>query len=277
MKNIQIQFRLLAKRKIFAITMTIMILFSILVFILNCVQSFNEDIISVKAAKYLFMGSDFLDAPFYLYSIIFPIFSALPFSDTFFEEKKNRTYEFCITRMSNNSYYFSKMFTVFCSGFLIASIPLLINMLLNFIAFPIDSSVDATNLSYVNSGLFGAVMETGLFQNLFAKNMYLYNLLYLFFASFISGLIAVIVYQLSYFYKKSRILLISSFFMAYHFISVLLQAFDLSEFCLENYIFASRFFCEQSARGMAVTFAIMILAALLPIPFAKKRLNECYE
>lgn len=277
MKNIQIQFRLLAKRKIFVITLMVLTVFTVLVFLINCITNFNSDITTVKAAKYMFFGSDFSGIKFILYSLMYPVLVALPFSDTFFEEKKNRTYEYCITRMSNNSYYFSKLFTVFCSGFLITSIPLLINMLLNFIAFPIDSSVDATNMSYINSGMFDAVMETGLFQNLFAQNMYLYNLLYLFFASFFAGLIAVIVYQLSYFYKKSKILLICSFFIVYHFISLLLKAFDLSEFCLENYIFASQFYCNQSVRGMVVTFTIMILAALLPIPFAKKRLNECYE
>lgn len=257
--------------------MMIMIVFCVLMFLINCITNFNNDITTVKAAKYMFLGSDFSGTQFVIYSVLFPILAALPFSDTYFEERANRTYEYCITRMSNNSYYFSKLFTVFCSGFLITSIPLLINMLLNFIAFPIDSSIDATNMSYVNSGMFGAVMETGLFQNLFAKNMYLYNLLYLFFASFFCGLIAVIVYQLSYFYKKSKILLICSFFIGYHFISLLLKAFDSSEFCLENYIFASQFYKGQTARGMVVTFVIMILVALLPIPFAKKRLNECYE
>lgn len=274
--NIITQFKLMLKRKSFIITLSVMILYSVFVFIFNCIMYFNDDITSVKAAKYMFLGSDFANTPFVIFSLLFPIVVALPFSDTFFEERKNRTSEFCIMRESNNTYYYSKMITVFFSGFLVISIPLLVNMLLNFIAFPLDSSIDATNFSYINSSLFGAVMETGLFQTLFAQNMYLYNLVYLFFASINGGLIAVSTYQFSFFYKKSRIFLICSFFIAYHFITILLESFGFDEFCLQNYIFASRFYCGQSLRGMIVTFTFMLLAAFLPIPFAKRKLNDSY-
>lgn len=277
MKAVSAQIKLLFKRKSFILTLTFMMLYSIMVFIINCIKSFNNNIIEVKAAKYLFLGSDFLNLPFILYSLIFPIIAVLPFADSYFEERKNKTTEFCLMRLSGSTYYFSKMITVFFSGFIVNFVPLLTNMLLNFIAFPIDSSIDATNFSYVNSHLFTTVMETGLFKDLFAGNMYLYNLLYLILASVSSGLIAVIVYQFSFFYNKSRILLNCSFFIIYSFINILFGTVGLDEFCLENYIFASRFYRDQSVRGVIVTFSLLILTAVIPTLFIKNRLRNIYD
>lgn len=277
MKAVSAQIKLLFKRKSFILTLTFMMLYSITVFIINCIKNFNNNIVAVKAAKYLFLGSDFLNTPFMLYSLIFPIIAVLPYADSYFEERKNKTTEFCLMRLSGSTYYFSKMITVFFSGFIVNFVPLLTNMLLNFIAFPIDSSIDATNFSYVYSHLFTTVIETGLFKDLFAGNMYLYNLLYLILASVSSGLIAVIVYQLSFFYNKSRILLNCSFFIIYSFINIIFGAVGLEEFCLENYIFASRFYCDQSVRGFIVTFSLLILTAVIPTLFIKNRLRNIYD
>lgn len=277
MRRFIVQLELLIKRKSFLLTLSIMSIYSIAVFVINCVTFYNNDIVTVKAAQYLYLGSDFLDLPFVIYSLVFPIISTIPFSDSFFEERKNNTLEFCIMRESNIVYYFSKLFAVFFSGFIVTATPLLINMLLNFIAFPLDSYIDATNFTYVRSHLFEDVMETGLFSDLFARNMYLYNLLYLFLGSFVSGLISVIVYQFSFFYKESRILLLCSFFAVYHFITIILNVIDANEFCVNNYIFASMFYSGQTVRGMVVTFILIGIAAILPIPFSLKRLNKNYE
>lgn len=277
MNNYLTQMKLLFKRKSFIVTLAVTILYGVFTFLIFCFEFSGKYIIDVPAAKYLYFGSDFGDIFFVIYSLIFPLMAALPFADTFFEESKNSTTEFCITRTSNDTYYFSKLAAVFSSGFLIAAAPLAVNYLLNFVAFPLDSSIDATNFNYVDSYLFADVMETGLFQNLFASNIYLYNLLYLFLASFISGLIAVIVFQFSFFYRKSRILLICSMFVIVNFLIIVMDSLGLMQFDILNYIFASRFYCGQSVIGMIVTFALMISAAFIPIPFAKKRLSDCYE
>lgn len=277
MKNYLLQIKLLFKRKSFIVTLTVMILYSVFAFLLNCYTYYGKYFINVQAAKYLYFGSDFGDIIFVIYSLIFPLIAALPFADTYFEESKSRTTEFCVTRASNNTYYFSKLSAVFSSGFLVAAAPLAVNYLLNFIAFPLDSSIDATNLNYVDSHLFTGVYETGLFQNLFAQNIYLYNLLYLFLASVVSGLIAVIVFQFSFFYKKSRILLICSMFVIVNFLIIVMDSLGLSALNILNYIFASRFYCGQSMIGMLLTFVLIISAAMLPIPFAKKKLSDSYE
>lgn len=274
MKNIKAQAELMFKRKSFIIALSVMVAIAVTAFVINCISFYGDDFTAVKAAKYLFLGSDYYGMVSEIFSMVFPLIAAMPFADSFFEDRKYGTAQYCVTRSSNNTYYYSKLFVVFLSGVIIMAAPLIINMLLNFIAFPLNSSVDATNLSYSSAHLYGPVMETGLFQSLFAKNEYLYNLLYLCLASVASGLITVVVYQFSFFYSQNQIFLVCSFFMVYTVLTIVFEVFGFEEFTLNNYIFAARFYWDQSARGMAVTYSLLIAAALLPIPFAKRRLND---
>lgn len=256
-----------------------MIVFSVISFLFSCFKSYGLDIVCVKAAKYMYIGSNCSTADmfFQILSMILPVVAVVPFADTFFEERHNKTVEFCISKSSNNTYYFSKLFSVFISGFIVIATPLLINMALNFIAFPIDSSITSGNTSIENSHIFDSAIQTIMFENLFAQNMYLYNLLYCLISSFTGGLIAVAVFQLSFFYENNRILLLCSFFLIYNFYSIVFQRFGLNEFCLDNYIFAGRFFCGQSTSGLFFCFALLFSAVILPIPLAKRKLYNCYE
>ncbi len=278
MKNFVIQLKLMTKRKTFIITLSAVMILSILFFLLNCISKWNLDLNNVWAAKYYYLGSYFVgDVLSHIYTIIFPFVSVIPFADTFFEEREKRTAEFCMARISNRSYYFSKLFAVFCSCVIIAAAPLLINMLLNFIAFPLDSTATYTNFSYAYAGVFTNYAGKYVFKSLFLKNIYLYNLLHLSLAALFSGLAATAVYQLSYFYKKSRIMLLCSFFIVYTFLEILFGSFELDEFCASTYIFGAQPVVNQSARGMAVVFACMAAAAVLPALFARKRINDFYE
>lgn len=279
MKNLAVQLKLMFRRKQFIITMTVMILFAVGAFLTNCFSMFGKNIVDVKAAKYMYLGSDLSSGLFYyFYILVFPLIAALPFSDSFYEERERSTTDFCLSKMSNNSYYYSKLTAVFVSGFIITAIPLLINMMLNFIAFPLDSVVDATNFPYILSRIYGDVLETILFQGLYSVSLYLYNFVYLIITSVSCGLIAVIVFQLSFFLKSNRIFLLCSFFVVYNLATIIMSTFLKSdEFLLETYIFAAKMPSDQSLLGMIVVFALMICGAAIPIPFAKKKLEDCYD
>lgn len=277
MRNLTVQLKLMFRRKQFIITMTAMVLFSVAAFIMNCLSEFSRSTIDVRAAKYMYLGSDFGGPLFFVFSILFPLIAVLPFADSFYEDRKRNTTDFCLSRMSNNSYYFSKFIAVFISGFLIVAVPLLINMILNFIAFPLDSSINGTNMSNINSHLFDTVIKTGIFQDLFAKNMDLYNLLFLFLCAVACGLIAVVVFQLSFFFTSSQIFLNCSFFIIYFIFYLVLNVFMGSEeFVLGTYMFSAMFYSDQSVRGLITVFSLLTAAAVLPIPFAKKKLENCY-
>lgn len=278
MRYFKIQLSLLFRRTSFIATFTLMCVYAIAAFLIDCFEHYGEAVITVPAAKYMLMCSEHFN---YLYFLLVPFFSlvaAIPFADTFFEERKNKTIEYCIIRCDNNKYYFSKLSIVFFSGFVIMCIPLIINYLLNFIAFPLDSSVDFTNFSVAESGIYNTGIETlVVLKGLFATNMYAYQFIHILLLSVACGFISVIVFQISFFYKKNRIRLIFSFFLIYQIYTIVLSYFNGSEFIFDNYIFSSQIFNGQTLRGVAITWTALILVAFLPIPFAKRKLVNLYE
>lgn len=277
MKSLKAQLLIMFKRKAFIITFAVMMLFSVFTFIMNCISCFEELSIHIQAAKYHFILNDIqmFYIPSWIYSLVFPIIPVIPFADSYFEEREKHTAIYCVTKKNNHSYYFSKLLSVFISGAIIIGIPLLINFLLNFIAFPIDSVNTGQNMSVPNCQIyFDDVLNTLLFGSLYCTNMYLYNLFFIFINALIAGLSAVIIYQLSFFYKNSRIILLCMFFVAYHIGCLFASAIFTDEFSLSNYILSANFHNGQSLRGLIITVTAMLLAAIIPIPFAEKRLND---
>lgn len=271
------QINLMLKRTSFQISLAAMCLYSVLFFLINCIKEYGKLYIDVHAAKYLLLCGGLDNVFTFIFSIIFPIVVVIPFSDTFFEERKNKTTEFCLVRYSNNKYYFSKFLTVFISGFIIIFIPFILNYLLNFIAFPLNSTIDYTNFSVAVSGIYNSGINTlVLFRNLFAQNMYIYNFLHIILMSFTGAFIAVIVYQFSFFYENSRIILICSFFVIYQLYNIVLGGLGIDQFCIDNYMYASSLFSGQTVSGLILVYSILILTAILPIPFAKRKLRRIY-
>lgn len=271
------QFYLLFKRKEFKLSLLVMTLISVGYFIFKCIYYFGYDITSVLSAKYLYIGSRYSGAISYFIELLIPFIVAIPFSDSLFEERKRKTIQFCLSRTTITKYYFSKLLVVFVGGILIVLIPFLINIILNAITFPADSSFTAHNLSIHNSYTFETLIKTILFKDLFADNMNLYNLLYLIIFSTTSGLFSVITYQISLFYKKSRIFLLVFFYGVYIFSMAAASALGYNSYHISTYLFASDFYNNQTYSGMIFSFTVLFLSALLPIPFSKRKLVDLYD
>lgn len=279
MKSLKVQLILVFKRKSFIISLAVMCLFSMVAFLVNCYTNYGECIISVPAAKYLFIGSMHYNMffPRILYWL-FPLMVVLPFADTYFEERDAKSAEYYLIRCNNNQYYFSKFGAVFFSGIFVILIPLLINFLLNLLAFPFESSVDFTNFSKADTWVFSTLIDRVVtFKGLLVNNMYLYILAHIFLFSLAGGLIAVIVFQLSFFYKNSRIILNCFFFIIYHIYILVFDSFRLGEFCFDNYLFAFSSSSSQTIKGLFVTWGLLIVSAILPIPIAKRKLRDIYD
>lgn len=276
MKYIKAQMTLMLKRQSFSITLTATVLLSIWLFFTNCLSVFGSWDNSVPAAKYMFLGSFcYSDQIPMIFSLIIPIIATLPFADSFFEEREKSTIEYSLIRCNINSYYYSKLFTVFFSGAIVMFVPLIINYLLNFISFPIDSDVDFTMLSsdqtWIHTTLLNRLV---MFKELLIKSPYVYLLLHTLLFSIAGGLMAVVSFQISFFYNKSRAIFVCLLFIIYHIYSIVLQGFGMYEFVFTSYVFAYSSSSSQSITGAAVTWSALTLAAFLPIPFAKRKLEN---
>lgn len=215
------QLKLLLKRPEFGITMLLMCCFSIGIFILNCIMNFHSNIDNVLSADQFYIGRSTLPlSP--LLALVLSIVIAFPFSDSYFDEKQKNTLPVILTRYKSASNYFiSKAFIVFFSAFIVVFIPFMLNIILNSIAFPSESLVDYSRLSSDQTVYYiKDFVQNILFPDFFVKYPQLYNILFCLALSLFLGLGAVLIFCISFFVKRSRILVIASFFIISNIISI---------------------------------------------------------
>lgn len=240
------------------------------------IRFYGADINAVPAAYSFFIGSSYCGIFSRIYYTIFPLMAAVPFADSYYTDLKSNAIYAVLSKCSAKSYYFGKLICVFFSGFLIAAVPLLVNFLLNFAAFPVDSTVEFLNgFGQIQNQLFRSAEDSGdiFFYSLFCTNQYLYELAHLLLAAFFSGLLACVCYQLSFFWHSSRILLNCLPFIAVNLLALVLGRAPLN-IDLYTYIFAGSRWAGASYEGFALITCLCLAFALLPAPFALKRMKN---
>ena len=269
------QMKLMFKSNQFLFALTAMIAFVTLGFILNCISYFGSDIVAVPMANLLTVfNKSSLDMSFSIFSLAFPLFTALGFSDSFFTERKSHITDICLLRKNADSYYFSKLSAVFVSGLLIMLIPLLINFIMCIITFPVFSTSVGSNASALELSVYRHEAYLVMFRSLFINYPYLRSLLSLALVSLTGGLVATITYQFSFFYSRSRIILLISFFAVYNFLGLILENFGYGKYSLNNNIFFGNGRSYASESTLAALMLIMVLTVIVTIPFAKRKMNE---
>lgn len=279
MKQLKAQFKLMFKSKTFVLALLAMMIFVFVNFIVNFYQYYNEYVMNVPTANMLAFSNGLYgnDLFYMVYTFTLPLFAVLPFADTFFVESKKNTVDFCLTKTGNKNYYFSKLIVVFFSGLLVIAIPLLCDMLISLVAFPLNSTTALPGNSSLHTNGLYSELDKYLFANLIVNHPYLYYLLYILIQGVAAGLMAVITFQFSFFYRQSRILLLCSVFSVYCFSSIILATFKI-HIGLNKYIFPFDVPITGQSKVIAVCLAIaLISASIIPIPFALKKLNNVVE
>lgn len=246
--------------------------FGVITFLIKCFSVFKADIISVPAAYEQFFFNGFNLGITSVFSIILPFAACAAFSDSYISDIKSNYLSVCITRGDLKQYFFSKMFAVFICGALVVFLPQIINYILCVLTFPLESTnIYSWDLWQADFYIYG-MGENFLLKKLYIFSPYLYFALYVLISSFMSGVIAVIAYQASFFIK-SKIFVISFMFvlmnLSLRYFEVKSIPFDLNEYIFGNYLGL------QTYAKMFIVFAVYILLSLLPTPFSLKKLRNC--
>lgn len=252
----------------------LMAVFSMVCFIISCITEYKTDIISVAPANAQFFFNAFYNASYTrIFSVILPFAACAAYSDSYLSDYNGNRLPICLTRTKLSDYYFSKLIAVFFCGSFVILFPQVLNYILCMIAFPMEST-NEYGLDLWQSTVYVEDVFVGgsyfLFKKLYIFSPYLYFIFYIIISGFVSGLIAVFAYQLSYFIKN-RIFVLSFMFVAMNLSDAL---FTSTKFDINGYIFG----CSvggQTYLYFILTIAIYILLAALPTPFAIKRLKNC--
>lgn len=277
-KSLKFQFISMLSSKGFNISVLILCIYSIAVPIYYGIKFTNGDINEVPAAYAFFIGSSLNEIPSRIFYTIMPLMVVLPFADSYFCDRENKTIYAVLSRCSVNDYYFGKLICVFASGFIVIFTPLILNFILNLLIFPFDSTIEFyMGFGQIQNQLY-SLRDIGvdiIFRSLFFSNHYLYELVYMIIASLFGGLFSVIVYQFSFFFRGNRIILNSLFFIIFNVLNLVFGIVKTS-FCitLDCYIISDRTYGEQNYLVFFALIAVCILCAFAPIPFAKKKMLE---
>ncbi|MCH5316586.1 MAG: hypothetical protein J1E05_01300 [Eubacterium sp.] len=244
------------------------VVFSIFCFIINCISSYNADIISVQASYMQFLANS--DWQTLIFGMVMPLLACAAYSDSYLADYNNNYFPICAVRMGAKKYYFSKLIAVFFCGAFVIFLPQIINYLLCMIAFPFESTNQYT-LGLIQADTYGVILDLILFKRLYIFSPHLYFLLYIFISSLIAGAIAVIAYQLSYF-VKNKIFVLSIMFIFINLFSVFCDVRNIKLDVLDC-IFGLDI-STPSYPYFIIIIASYFLMAFAPIPFALKKVKN---
>ena len=273
MKNmIRCQLELVLSTKGFIFSMLLSMIYCILVFVVNAFTYFGSDYNEVLCASYLSVCADFNIYSFKIFVTIFPILSVLPFADSYLTERQKNTIPIILTRTKKEYYYYSKLVAVFISGFVVIFLPLLLNYFLNLLAFPNSSNIDFSRMGEIDSHLYITYIDEMMFSELFLIDNNLYIIFYIFISSLFSGLIAVSVYQFSFFFQRNSAIIICSAFIIQGIINILDIA--MISFDVTKYIFAGQLYCNQNKTMFFILLIIYFSFAFIPCFIVKRKLKD---
>lgn len=229
--------------------------------------------ISANGCGQLWLGIKFL----------IPFLAVLPFATSYIGDRSSGYIGMYIGRVSYKNYLRSKLCACFIGGFILAFIPLIINLLLcnaafahngNYYMGDIGSTILAGNLTGRTLQYNTAYPELPL-ADLFVRSAFLYNLLYTFMFSGFIGLLSVSVLALSFFFRKHKIVLFAPIF-------VLQRVFmALTNLSIQMAPKGSRgsamnfdlidYFVPDTERGQNPIYALILILALCAFSYAAYR------
>lgn len=125
-----------------------------------------------------------------VFFILIPVVAAIPFSTSFFTERKIGYHRNIATRINISFYYLAKSLACFISGFLVVTLPLTVNFLLVSAFLP-------SSLPHINYDIYYLVYYGELFSDIFYSQPLLFVALFILLNGLFSGTIALLVFALS--------------------------------------------------------------------------------
>lgn len=199
----------------------------------------------------LMLLSNFSGAGFYFMQI-FPILVILPAGFSFVMDQKNNSQVFMIARCGIKNYYKSKSIAIFCTSFLVFTIPLALEILLSMIAFPVSVTADPGNvglfeLTYIN------MVKMYPLSDLFVANRWLYMTIYIILLGITAGVFNIFIAALSVCFHRFPVLLFLPIYLILYLLYFMNMIFP--EWSISTYYF----FYLQAFSGVRVSYVLYLL------------------
>lgn len=150
------------------------------------------------------IGQDYTAVATTLFFTLLPILCVLPYSWSFFSERRSGYIRQIVSRSSRKTYFLSKYIATFTAGALVILIPMLLNFML------VSSFIPAISPN-INYDIYYNVPSANMGAELFYSQPFFFVLMRMFTAALYAGLIATSVISLSFFVKNRFAVLLIPF------------------------------------------------------------------
>lgn len=206
MKAIFQQSRLLFQKKTVVCIYLFMCGIVLYHFINNVILYQGYDVVGMYHPMHLVTLTSYSTEGFIILQLL-PILLVLGTGFVYYSDKTSGMNVFLIERMGKKKYYFSKILSAFFVTFFIFTLPLLLEVILNVLSFPLDAMGDLSNFSQYHSYLIDLI-RSYLFYELYLYNPYMYTVFCILLFGIWCGVLAAFVVAISFLpFVKSRLIL----------------------------------------------------------------------
>jgi hypothetical protein len=260
LQSTKMQIKSILHQKGVFVALCILFLFVFLNFFSNVYKYNGKDIIDMYFPMKLLLLSDISGALSFYFFQYFPLLVILPAGFSYLNDRDSREIYYIQSRVGIKAYYKGKISAVFLVNFFVFTIPFLLEMLLNCIAFPIQATGDLSNID-VYEEVYIKVVERYFFHNIYVVNPYLYTFLFILFFGILSGILIVFINAISMFPRiKYKILLFLPIYLLFNGFG-LLKMLNPSINVSTNYFDYMGIFddCPKSGKGFIIVIILLIV------------------
>lgn len=204
-RSVCMQLKVLLQRKSPKFVFIVLICIVLLNYLNNVFTYEGMDVVAMYHPMKLLLLSSYGGLGFYFMQC-FPLLVIIPAGFSYFADYSTQTMVQIQSRVGIKNYYYGKLLSVFILTFIIFTIPFIMEILLNCIAFPLQAIGDPSEVSVYDHNYIESVRQY-LFSDLFRQSPYLHAFISTLLFGVISGLLAVFTTSISMLKIKYKLFL----------------------------------------------------------------------
>lgn len=259
LQSIHLQMNIMFRKRTATIAFYIMLVLVFCNYISNVLQYRGYDINEMyQPVKLLLLSDENINAPWRTYLMqIYPVLVVLPAGFSFMVDRQTNMMLFLWCKVGKKNYFIGKVIAAFFTAFLVFAIPMLLEVLLNYLSFPNGAMGNLLNLS-IYSDEYINIVKNYPFYNIYITHPYIYVIGWICVFGITGGMLNVITIAISTFHIPYKVLL---FLPVYFVLEGIYWIGNLFGLKLSHFFFLPMFFAYQS--GYIIFYGIILALFIL--------------
>ncbi|WP_304941949.1 hypothetical protein [Vallitalea guaymasensis] len=263
LKSVRMQIKSILNHKEVFITVCILMLFVFINYFSNIIKYNGKDISDMYFPMKLLLLSSGSGPINYYFMQYFPLLVIIPVGFSYVHDRDSKEIIYIQSRVGLKHYYIGKIISVFLVAFFVFTIPFIIEMIFNCIAFPMNATGDLSNVNIYEKSYIEAV-KNYFYYNLYVIHPYIYTLFITLVFGVICGILNVFVVAISMYNIKFKILLFLPVYILLYGIGMIGHIFPSIKVSLSYFDYLSIFDCSRkSLLGYCLIIVLILLVSIV--------------